>query len=84
MHVKHAALLKLKHAPLCLIMQLVLGLIIQRVSIMLRVYLVRVRLPLIISLLPKKTAPIFLTLLVCIIFLTTFGDIMQTENHGFG
>ena len=64
MHVKHAALLKLKHAALILIMQLVLGLI------MLRVDLARVRLPLIISLLPKKTAPVFLTQLVCIIFLS--------------
>ena len=58
MPVKHAALLKLKHAALFLIMQLVLGLI------MLRVDLARVRLPLIISLLPKKTAPVFLTQLV--------------------
>ena len=65
MHVKHAALLKLKHAALFLIMQLVLGLIVLRVSIMLRVDLARVRLPLIISLLPKKTAPVFLTQLVC-------------------
>ena len=56
MHVKHAVLLKLKHAALFLIMQLVLGLI------MLRVDLARVRLPLIISLPPKKTAPVFLTL----------------------
>ena len=78
MHVKHAALLKLKHAALFLIMQLVLGLI------MLRVDLALVRLPLIIPLLPKKTAPVFLTQLVCIIFLSTFGDIMQTENDGFG
>ena len=85
MHVKHAALLKLKHATLFLIMQLVLGLIMLRVSIMLRVDLARVRLPLTISLLPKKTAPVFLTQLVCIyIFLSTFGDIMQTENNGFG
>ena len=53
MHVKHAALLKLKHAALFLIMQLVLGLIMLRVSIMLRVDLARLRLPLIISLLPK-------------------------------
>ena len=78
MHVKHAALLKLKHAALFLIMQLVLGLI------MLRVDLARLRLPLIISLLPKKTAPVFLTQLVCNIFLSAFGDIMQTENNGFG
>ena len=62
MHVKHAALLKLKHAALFLIMHLVLGLI------MLRVDLARLRLPLIISLLPKRTAPVFLTQLVCIIF----------------
>ena len=55
MHVKYAALLKLKHAALFLIMQLVLGLI------MLRVDLARIRLPLIISLPPKKTAPVFLT-----------------------
>ena len=48
MHVKHAALLKLKHAALFLIMKLVLGVI------MLRVDLARLRLPLIISLLPKK------------------------------
>ena len=73
MHVKHAALLKLKHAALFLIMQLVLGLIMLRVD-----------LPLIISLPPKKTAPVFLTQLVCIIFLSAFGDIMQTENNGFG
>ena len=53
MHVKLAALFKLKHAALFLIMQLVLGLIVLRVSIMLRVDLARVRLPLIISLLPK-------------------------------
>ena len=84
MHVKHAALLKLKHAALFLIMQLVLGLIMLRVSIMLRVDLVRLRLPLIISLPPKKTAPVFLTQLVCIIFLLAFGDIMRTENNGFG
>ena len=58
---KHAALLKLKHAALFLIMQLVLGLIMLRVSIMLRVDLARGRLPLIISLPPKKTAPAFLT-----------------------
>ena len=83
MHVKHAALLKLKHAALFL-MQLVLGLIMLRVSIMLRVDLARLRLPLIISLLPKKTAPVFLTQLVCIIFLLAFGDIMRTENNGFG
>ena len=44
MHVKHAALLKLKHAALFLIMQLVLGLIMLRVSIMLRVDLAH-RLP---------------------------------------
>ena len=56
----------------------------QRVSIMMRVDLARVRLPLIISLLPKKTALVFLTQLVCIIFLSTFGDIMQTENNGLG
>ena len=37
MHVKHSALLKLKHAALFLIMQLVLGLIMLRASIMLRV-----------------------------------------------
>ena len=79
MHVKHAALLKLKHAALFLIMQLVLGIII-----MLRVDLARLRLPLIISLLPKNTSPVFLTQLVCIIFLSAFGDIMQTENNGFG
>ena len=78
MHVKHAALLKLKHAALFLIMQLVLSLI------MLRVDLARLRLPLIISLLPKKTAPVFLTQFVYIIFLSAFGDIMQTENNGFG
>ena len=78
MHVKHAVLLKLKHAALFLLMQLVLGLI------MLRVDLARVRLPLIISLPPKKTAPVFLTQLVCIIFLSAFSDIMQTENNGFG
>ena len=84
MHVKHAALLKLKHAALFLIMQLVLGVIMQRVSIMLRVDLARVRLPLIISLLPKNTAPVFLTQFVCIIFLSTLGNMMQTENNGFG
>ena len=84
MHVKHAALLKLKHAALFLIMQLVLGLIMLSVLIMLRVDLARVRLPLIISLLPKKTAPVFLRHLVCIYFLSAFDDIMQTENNGFG
>ena len=84
MHVEHAALLKLQHAALFLLMQLVLGLIMVRVSIMLRIDLARVRLPLIISLLPKKTAPVFLTQLVCIIFSSTFGDIMQTENNRFG
>ena len=78
MHVKHTVLLKLKHAALFLIMQLVLGLT------MLRVDLTRVRLPLIISLPPKKTAPVFLTKLVCIIFLSAIGDVMQTENNGFG
>ena len=61
-----------------------LGLIMLRVSIMLRVDLARLRLPLIISLPPKKTAPVFLTQLVCVIFLSAFGDIMQTENYGFG
>ena len=59
-HVKHAALLKIKHAALFLIMQLVLGFIMLRVSIRLCVDLARVRLPLIISLLPKKTAPVSL------------------------
>ena len=59
---------------LFLIMQLVLGLIILRVSIMLCVDLVT--LPQINSLPPKKTAPVFLTQLVCIIFLSAFGDIM--------
>ena len=78
MHVKHAVLLKLKHAALFLTMQLVLGLI------MLLVDLARVRLPLIISLPPIKTAPVFLPQLVCNIFLSAFGDIMQTENNGFG
>ena len=77
MHVKHGALLNLKHAALFL-MLLVLGLIMHRVD------LAPVRLPLIISLLPKKTAPVFLTQFVCIIFLSTFGDIMQAENNGFG
>ena len=47
MHVKHVALLKLRHAALFLIMQLALGLI------MLGVQLALVRLPLIISLSPK-------------------------------
>ena len=84
MHVKHAVLLKLKNAALFLIMQLVLGLIMLRVSVMLSVDLARVRLPLIISLPLKKTAAVFLTQLVCIIFLSAFGDIMQTENNGFG
>ena len=51
--IRNAALLKLKHAALFLIMQLVLGLIMLRVSITLRVVLARVRLPLIISLPPK-------------------------------
>ena len=84
MHVKYAALLKLKHAALFLIMQLVLGLIMVHVSIVLHADLARVRLTLIISLPPKKTAPVFLTQLVYIIFLSAFGDIMQTENNGFG
>ena len=52
-----------------------------RVLIMLHVNLARVRLPLIISLPPKKTAPVFLAHLVCIVFLSEFGDIMQTENN---
>ena len=81
MHVKHAAIFKLKHAALFLIMQLVLGLILLRVSMMLRVDLARVRLPLIIFLLPKKTAPVFLTQLVCIIFLSTFGDIIADRKQ---
>ena len=81
---KHAALLNLKQAALLRIMLRVLVLIMQHASIMLRVDLARVRLPLIISLPPKKTAPVFLTQLVCIIFLSAFGDIMQTENNGFG
>ena len=51
MHVKHAVLLKLKHAALFLIMQLVLGLI------MLRVDLARVRLPLIIPCHQKRPHP---------------------------
>ena len=79
MHVKHAVLSKLKHAALFLIMQLVLGLII-----MLRVDLAHARLSLIISLPPKKTAAVFLTQLVCIIFLSAFSDIMHTESNGFG
>ena len=80
MRVKHAELLKLKHAALFLIMQLVLGLMMLRVSIMLRSDLARLRLPLIISLPPKNTAPIFLTQLVC----SAFGDIMQKEINWFG
>ena len=59
MHVWHAALLKLNHAASFLIMQLVLGLTMLRVSIMLRVDLARVSLPLIISLPLKKTTPVF-------------------------
>ena len=74
----------LKQAALLKIMLRVLVLIMQHASIMLRVDLARVRLPLIISLPPKKTAPVFLTQLVCIIFLSAFCDIMQTENNGFG
>ena len=75
MHVKHAALLKLKHAAIsnnaaCFRFK------------MLRVDLARLRLPLIISLLPKKTPPVFLTQLVCIIFLPAFGDIMQKKTMG--
>ena len=81
---RHAALLNLKQAALLKIMLRVLVLIMQHASIMLRVDLARVRLPLIISLPPKKTAPVFLTQLVCIVFLSAFGDIMQTENNGFG
>ena len=53
MCVRHAALLKLKHPAVFLIMQLVLGLIILRVD------LARLRLPLIISLLPKKDRTCF-------------------------
>ena len=69
MHVKHAVLLKLKHAALFLIM--------------LRVDLAHKITP---DNFPatKKTTPIFLTQLVCIIFLSAFSDIMQTENNGFG
>ena len=55
-----------------------------RVSIMLRVDLARVRLPLIISLPLKKTTPVLLTQLVFIISLSAFGDIMHTKNKGFG
>ena len=84
MHVWHAPLLKLNHAPSFLIMQLVLGLIMLRVSIMLRVDLARVRLLLIISLPLKKTTPVFLTQLVFIISLSAIGDIMHTKNKGFG
>ena len=80
MLVKHAALVTLKHAALFLIMQLVLGLIILHLLIML--HLARVRVPLIISLPPKRNAPVFLTQLVCIIFLLAFRDIMQTGNNG--
>ena len=79
---KHAVLSNLKQAALLKTMLHVLVLIMQRASIMLRVDLARVRLPLIISLLPKKTTPVFLTQLVCIIFLSAFGDIMQTETMG--
>ena len=75
---KHDALLKLKHAALFLIMYVFLGLITLHFD------LARVRLPLIISLPPKKTAPVFLTQLICSILLSAFGDIMQTENNGFG
>ena len=32
----------------------------------------------------KKDRTVVLTQLVCIIFLSAFGDIMQTENNGFG
>ena len=81
---RHGALLNLKQAALLKIMLRVVVLIMQHASIMLHVDLARVRLPLIISLPPKKTAPVFLTQLVCIIFLSAFGDIMQTENNGFG
>ena len=84
MHVWHAALLKLSHAASFLIMQLFLGLIMLRVSIMLRVDLARVRLPLIISLQLKKTTPVFLTQLVFILSLSAIGDIMHTKNKGFG
>ena len=75
MHVKHAALLKLKRAALFLIMQLVLGLIMLRVSIILRVDLARLRLPLIIACYQKRPHPFF-SQLVCIIFLSAFCDIM--------
>ena len=61
MHVKHSALLKLKHAAIFLIMELVLGLIILRVSVMLRVDLARARFPCH----QKKNAPDFLTQLFC-------------------
>ena len=61
-------------------MQLVLGIIMLHVSIMLRVDLARVRLTLIISLPLKITTPVFLTQLVYIIFLSVFGDTMQTER----
>ena len=48
---------------------------------MLRVDLARVRLSLIISLPPKKTAPVFFAFLVCIVFLSAFGDIIQTKKQ---
>ena len=69
---RHAALLNLKQAALLKIMLRVVVLIMQHASIMLCVDLARVRLPLIISLPPKKTAPVFLTQLVCITFLSPF------------
>ena len=56
-------------------------LIMLHVLIMVRVDLAPVRLPVIISLPPKKTTPVFLTELVCIIFLSAFGDIMQNRKQ---
>ena len=55
-----------------------------RVLTMLYVDLARLRVPRIISLSPKRTAPAFLTQLACIIFHSAFCDIMQTENNGSG
>ena len=91
MHVKHAALLKLKHAALFLILQLVLVLIMLRVLIMLppcfNIAACRFST---CKFTPdnfpatKKDRTRFSHTLSLHYFLSAFGDIMQTENNGFG
>ena len=85
MHVKHAALLKLKHTALFLIMQLVLGLFNNAACLnnaACRFSTCKItpdNFPA-----TKKDRSRFSHTVSLHYFLSTFGDIMQTENNGFG